>query len=85
MANGKPFDYNKLTAASNRLPLGTFVRVSNLRNKKSVIVEITDRMHRKNKRLIDVSREAARRLGFIGNGLAKVKVEIVARDKATED
>lgn len=80
MANGRKFDYNKLTAAHNGLPLGTFVKVSNLRNKKSVIVEITDRMHRKNKRLIDVSREAARQLGFLSRGLAKVKVEVVDKD-----
>lgn len=80
MANGKKFDYNKLTAAHNRLPLGTFVKVSNLRNKKSVIVEVTDRMHRNNKRLIDVSSEAAKRLGFLSRGLVKVRVEVVSKD-----
>ena len=46
MANEK-FDENKFTAASNKLSLGTWVRVSNLRNNKSVIVQITDRMHPK--------------------------------------
>ncbi|MGN6435721.1 MAG: septal ring lytic transglycosylase RlpA family protein [Agriterribacter sp.] len=77
MANGEKFDQFKLTAAHNKLPLGTWVKVSNLRNKKSVIVQITDRMHPKNKRLIDVSREAARQLGFVKKGLTKVKVEVV--------
>lgn len=77
MANGKKFDENKLTAASNRFRLGTFLKVSNLRNKKSVIVEITDRMHPKNKRLIDVSKSAAQKLGFVSRGLTKVKVEVL--------
>jgi rare lipoprotein A len=81
MANGQKFDENKLTAASNTLSLGTWVRVSNLRNKKSVIVQITDRMHPKNKRLIDLSKAAAKKLGFLKRGLAKVKVEIVGRGK----
>ncbi|MBN8789748.1 MAG: septal ring lytic transglycosylase RlpA family protein [Terrimonas sp.] len=77
MANGQKFDEKKLTAAHNSLSLGTWVRVSNLRNKKSVIVQITDRMHHKNKRLIDVSKEAARKLGFLKKGVTKVRVEVV--------
>ena len=75
MANGQKFDENKLTAASNTLSLGTWVRVSNLRNNKSVIVQITDRMHPKNKRLIDMSRAAAIKLGFIKKGLTRVSIE----------
>ena len=81
MANGQKFDENKLTAASNTLSLGTWVRVSNLRNRKTVIVQITDRMHPKNKRLIDLSKAAAKKLGFLKRGLAKVKVEVVRRGK----
>ncbi len=81
MANGKKFDANKLTAAHNKLPLGTFVRVRNLGNKKHVIVEITDRMHRKNKRLIDLSEAAAKQLNFIRKGLAKVSVEVVDKPR----
>lgn len=77
MANGQKYDEKKLTAAHNSLSLGTWVKVSNLRNKKSVIVEITDRMHHKNKRLIDVSKEAAVKLGFMKRGLAKVRVEVI--------
>lgn len=79
MANGEKFDEYKLTAAHNKLPLGTWVKVSNLRNKKSVIVQVTDRMHPKNKRLIDLSKEAARQLGFLKRGLAKVRVEVVEK------
>ena len=77
MANGKKYDEKKLTAAHNSLSLGTWVRVSNLRNKKNVIVQITDRMHHKNKRLIDVSGEAAQKLGFIKRGTVKVSVEVI--------
>ena len=68
-----------MTAAHNGLPLNTYVKVTNLRNKKSVVVKITDRMHPKNKRLIDLSRGAAEKLGYIGEGLTKVKVEVVGR------
>ncbi|WP_324556867.1 septal ring lytic transglycosylase RlpA family protein [Agriterribacter sp.] len=77
MANGKKYDQHKLTAAANRYPLGTWVKVSNLSNKKSVIVQITDRMHPKNKRLIDLSKAAAQKLGFIKKGLTRVRVEVV--------
>ncbi|MBX3257552.1 MAG: septal ring lytic transglycosylase RlpA family protein [Chitinophagaceae bacterium] len=82
MANGERFDERKLTAAHNKLPLGTWVRVRNLHNKKSVIVQITDRMHPKNKRLIDLSKEAARQLGFLKKGLTKVSVEVVEKPVA---
>jgi rare lipoprotein A len=77
--SGEKFDQNELTAAHNRLPLGTWVRVTNLKNNRSVIVKITDRMHPKNKRLIDLSRRAAEKLGFIKSGLTKVKVEVLSR------
>ncbi|HRN55711.1 MAG TPA: septal ring lytic transglycosylase RlpA family protein [Agriterribacter sp.] len=79
MANGKKYDRHKLTAAANRYPLGTWVKVSNLSNKKSVIVQITDRMHPANKRLIDLSKAAAQKLGFIKKGLTRVRVEVVNR------
>lgn len=79
MANGKIYDHNKLTAASNQFSLGTWVEVRNLANKKSVIVQITDRMHPKNKRLIDLSRSAAQKLGFIKRGITKVRVEVVGK------
>lgn len=77
MANGETYDRNKLTAAANRIPLGTWVKVSNLSNKKTVIVQITDRMHPKNRRLIDLSKAAAIKLGFIKKGLTRVSVEVI--------
>lgn len=76
-ANGSIYDKTKLTAACNRLPLNTWIKVTNLRNKKSVVVKITDRMHPKNKRLVDMSRAAAKKLGFIKAGLTKVRVEVL--------
>src|ERR1700741_3187623 len=51
-ANGEIFSNNEMTAAHNTLPLGTYVKVTNLRNGRSVIVRITDRLHHKNTRII---------------------------------
>ena len=76
-ANGELFDNTGMTAAHNTLPLGSYVKVTNLRNGRSVIVRITDRLHHRNKRIIDLSKNAARQLGFLARGLAKVKVEAV--------
>ncbi|MEJ8840820.1 septal ring lytic transglycosylase RlpA family protein [Lacibacter sp. H375] len=78
-ANGEIFSNQKLTAAHNTLPLGTYVRVTNLRNKRSVVVKINDRLHHKNKRIIDLSRLAATKLGFIKSGLTRVKVEVLGK------
>lgn len=75
--SGETYDRNSMTAAHNSLPLGTRLRVTNLKNNRSVIVKVNDRMHRSNKRLIDVSKKAAKELGFIKAGLTKVKIEIL--------
>lgn len=77
MANGRKFSQQKLTAACNVLPLNKWVRVTSLTNNQSVIVKITDRMHPKNKRLIDLSLIAAKRIKMVGHGLMKVKVEVL--------
>jgi rare lipoprotein A len=79
MANGKRFDRRKLTAASWYFPLGTMIRVVNIRNGESVIVTITDRgpnfrLHR----LIDLSEAAAERLDYVGQGLTPVVLYPVA-------
>jgi rare lipoprotein A len=83
-AIGEPYDKNKMTCAHNALPLGTWVKVTNLRNKKFVIVRVTDRLHRKNKRLVDLSRIAASKLGYLKRGLARVKVEILDKTHQPE-
>lgn len=80
-ANGEVFSQKKLTAAHNRLPLGTWVEVTNLKNKKTVIVRINDRMHRNNPRLVDLSSAAAKELGIGPNNLLRVKVERLDKQK----
>jgi rare lipoprotein A (peptidoglycan hydrolase) len=80
-ATGERYRNAKLTAASNHFKLNTWVRVTNLRNQKTVVVRINDRMHprmKKKGRVVDLSREAARILDFMDNGLVKVKVEPIA-------
>lgn len=76
--SGETYDKNALTAAHNKLPLGTRLRVTNLKNNHSVIVKVNDRMEKSNKRLIDLSKKAAKELGFINAGLTKVKIEILS-------
>jgi rare lipoprotein A len=78
-ANGEVFSQKKLTGASNILPLNHWVRVTNTRNKLSVVIRITDRMHKNNKRLIDLSKAAAKKLNYTGYGLAHVKVEVFGK------
>lgn len=75
--NDEIYNPAKYTAACNVLPLGTWIKVTNLHNHKTVIVRINDRMNPKNKRLVDLSVIAAKDLGFLGRGLAKVKVEVL--------
>jgi rare lipoprotein A len=75
------FTQNKLTGASNTLPMHTWVRVTNLRNHRSVIVRINDKMHPRNKRLIDLSRSAAVRLGYAGRGLTRVRIDVLGKQK----
>lgn len=81
-ATGEIFSHKKLTAASNRYKLNTWVRVTRLKNGKSIIVRINDRMHPrmdKKGRVVDLSILGATRLGFIKTGITKVKVEIVPK------
>jgi len=78
-ANGELFSQNQFTAAHNNVPLGTLIRVTNLRNHKRVIVEVTDRLHRRNKRLIDLSKSAASKIGFSSAGLLPVKIEVLGK------
>jgi len=76
-ANGERYDRNDLTAVHPHLPFGTLIRVTNLRNNQSVELRINDRTHLRRGRLLDVSKRAARELGFIGAGLARVEIEIL--------
>lgn len=78
-ANGEIFRHSKLTAACNSLPLGTWIKVTNLRNGKTVVVKTNDRLHAKTRRLVDLTRTAAQKLGFIKSGLTRVKVEVLKK------
>jgi rare lipoprotein A len=64
--------------------LNHWVRVTNTRNNLSVILRINDRMHKNNKRLIDLSKTAARKLKYTGYGLAHVKVELLGKQRPGE-
>ena len=80
-ASGEIFDQREMVAAHRSLPLGSVVQVTNLENGRRVVLRVIDRgPYGRNYRkgtIIDVSRGAARRLGFIRDGLVKVRVEVV--------
>lgn len=78
-ATGEPYDHNKFTAACNVLPLGTWIRVTNIINSRSVVVRTNDRLHIKVKRIVDLSRIAAEQLGYTKRGLTQVKVEVLEK------
>ena len=75
------FSQEKFTGASNTLPMHTWVRVTNLRNHLTVVVQINDKMHPRNKRLIDLSRAAATRLGYRGRGLTRVRIDVLGKER----
>ena len=77
-ANGEIYDMEKLTAAHRTLPFGTWVRVRNLQNDKAVDLRIIDRGPFVEGRIIDVSHAAARQIGLIGPGVAKVRMEVIS-------
>src|SRR5437660_11856297 len=78
-ANGEVFDMASLTAAHPTLPMPSYARVTNRSNGKSLIVRVNDRGPYHGNRVIDVSNRAAELLEFKGNGVARVRVEYVAR------
>lgn len=79
-ADGERFDMHKLTAAHRTLPLGTRVRVTNLKNGRSVEVTINDRGPVPKDRVIDLSKRAAQALGMTKQGLALVRVDPIPAD-----
>jgi rare lipoprotein A (peptidoglycan hydrolase) len=78
-ANGEKFDAHALSAAHPTLPLPSYVRVTNLENHRSLVVRLNDRGPYRGNRLIDVSVQAAKLLGFYDQGLAQVRVEYLSR------
>ena len=77
-ASGELYDMYELTAAHLTLPLGTLVKVTNLRNRRSVILRINDRGPVVPGRIIDLSYGAARILKFEQQGLQRVRIDVVA-------
>lgn len=80
-ANGEIFSQKKYTCACNVLPFGTWIKVTNIRNGKSVIVKVNDRLHPKIRRLVDLAKIAATQLGYVGHGVTRVKVEVIGKNK----
>ena len=81
-ATGEIYRNTKMSAASNNFNLNSWVRVTNLKNNKSIILRINDHMHPRMKekgRVVDLSRIAAKKLNFLKSGLTKVKVELVEK------
>ncbi len=76
-ASGEPFDMETFTAAHQSLPFGTWVRVTHLATGRAVTVRINDRGPWVGGRVIDLSRRAAHALGILGNGVARVRLEVV--------
>jgi rare lipoprotein A (peptidoglycan hydrolase) len=76
-ASGERFDPHKLTGAHRTLPLGSKVRVTNLHNGRSVLIVINDRGPYVEKRGIDLSYGAARQIGMLRRGIARVRLELV--------
>ncbi len=77
-ASGARFDMNAMTAAHRSLPFGTRVRVTNMANRRSVVLTINDRGPYAGGRIIDVSRRAAAILGMVRKGVVRVRVRTVA-------
>ncbi|ULQ57039.1 septal ring lytic transglycosylase RlpA family protein [Flavihumibacter rivuli] len=84
-SSGELYDSKKFTAAHNGLPLGTWIKVTNLRNGRTVVVKVNDRLHHRNTRLVDLSGAAAAKLGYLSRGLTKVKVEVLGKKKPEAD
>jgi rare lipoprotein A len=76
-ASGEDFDMNQLTCAHRSLPLGSLIRVTNLRNHKVIVVRVNDRGPVPQDRVVDLSYAAARFLGFSSRGTAPVRLDLV--------
>src|SRR5262249_38103892 len=82
-ANGEVYDMNSLTAASPTMPLPSYARVTNVSNGKSIVVRVNDRGPYVADRVMDVSAQTAKTLGFYGKGVTQVKVEYIGKAPLT--
>lgn len=76
-ATGEAYDMNAMTCAHRTLPLGSLVRVTNLRNHRSLVLRVNDRGPMVETRVVDLSYAAAKRLGFSHIGTARVRLDLV--------
>ena len=76
-ASGEPYDMNRMTAAHRTLPFGTWIRVENLDNHRTVEVRINDRGPFVDQRILDLSHAAARVIGAIGPGLVPIRLRVI--------
>lgn len=76
-ANGETFHQNELTGAHRTFPFGTVVKVTNIKNNRSVIIRINDRGPFAEGRIIDLSRHAAEEIDMIRAGVAEVEIEVM--------
>ena len=81
-SSGETYDMYKMTAAHPTLPIPSYVRVTNLSNRRSVVVRVNDRGPFHAGRIIDLSYVAAHKLGYIGAGSAQVEIEAVVPAQA---
>lgn len=78
-ASGETFNNSAMTAAHRSLPFGTQVKVTNVRNGRSVVVRINDRGPYAKGRIIDLSKAAAKKIGVSRSGVARVKLEVLKK------
>jgi rare lipoprotein A len=82
-SSGEPFDPDRLSAAHRTLPIPTWVEVTNLENSRRLVVRVNDRgpFADTDRRIIDLSRAAAGRLGILGAGTARVRVRALSAEE----
>jgi rare lipoprotein A len=83
-ASGERFDSNAYTMAHPTLPFGTAVRVTNLRNGRSVVVRVNDRGPHVGQRIADLSRAAAAQIGMLRRGVVRARIEVVEPDGSND-
>ena len=83
-ASGENFDMNELTCAHRTLPLGTWVKITNVRNHKWVVLRVNDRGPVPETRVVDLSSSAAHLLGMRGRGVARVRLDVIDPKQAVE-
>ena len=83
-ASGEAFDLHMFTCAHRTLPIGSLLRVTNLMNRRSIMVRVNDRGPIPGNKIVDLSYAAARSLGFSGNGSARVRLDKIEGAEAAQ-